>query len=66
MEEKKIVLLSIIAGEESGIEIQIHASEEHKLLLLGLIEQAKYDLLSGKKPDSGFDQALSDQNRYDA
>lgn len=65
MESKKITLLSITADEQEGIEIQVAGGDNNKVLLLGLLEQVKYDLLSGKHPDSSsFDSAIS--GKYDA
>ena len=65
MEEN--VVLQVILHEESGIEIHLGNSQKvNPLMLIGILEQVKLNLLSNAQMEEVSDTPVSNQGKYDA
>jgi hypothetical protein len=65
MEEN--VVLQVILHEESGIEIHLGNSQKiNPLMLIGILEQVKLNLLSNAQMEEISETPVSNQGKYDA
>lgn len=65
MEEN--VVLQVILHEESGIEIHLGNSQKvNPLMLIGILEQVKLNLLSNAQMEEVSETPVSNQGKYDA
>jgi hypothetical protein len=65
MEEN--VVLQVILHEESGIEIHLGNSQKiNPLMLIGILEQVKLNLLSNAQMEEVSETPVTNQGKYDA
>jgi hypothetical protein len=65
MEEN--VVLQVILHEESGIEIHLGNSQKiNPLMLIGILEQVKLNLLSNAQMEEISETPVTNQGKYDA
>jgi hypothetical protein len=65
MEEN--VVLQVILHEESGIEIHLGNSQKvNPLMLIGILEQVKLNLLSNTQMEEVSETPVTNQGKYDA
>ena len=65
MEEN--VVLQVILHEESGIEIHLGNSQKiNPLMLIGILEQVKLNLLSNAQMEEISETPVSNHGKYDA